>query len=211
MRQLRFGSYSIDATVAGTPSLFRLKSTRRYCCLWPPPRWRAVLRPSELRPPVFGLATSRVRSGRFLVISEKSDDVWKRRPGLVGLRERIPTADSAFEQRDRTRGERDDGVLHGRLGADAVGAARAALLALAVERVDLEDLHTPDGLDCVADLWLARRWVHLEGVDAALDQCVALLGDDRSEDDVTGVFHDCDSCLLLAASKVASDDLVNTT
>ena len=37
--------YSIAATVAGTPSLVRLKSTIRYCCLWPPPRCRAVLRP----------------------------------------------------------------------------------------------------------------------------------------------------------------------
>ena len=45
MRQLRFGSYSMAATLAGTPSLFRLKSMMRYCCLWPPPWWRAVLRP----------------------------------------------------------------------------------------------------------------------------------------------------------------------
>ena len=45
MRQLRFGSYSMAATLAGTPSLVRLKSMMRYCCLWPPPRWRAVLRP----------------------------------------------------------------------------------------------------------------------------------------------------------------------
>ena len=45
MRQLRFGSYSMAATLAGTPSLTRLKSMRRYWRLWPPPRWRAVLRP----------------------------------------------------------------------------------------------------------------------------------------------------------------------
>ena len=29
MRQLRFGSYSMAATLAGTPSLFRWKSTMR--------------------------------------------------------------------------------------------------------------------------------------------------------------------------------------
>ena len=45
MRQLRFGSYSMAATLAGTPSLMRRKSTMRYRCLWPPPLWRAVLRP----------------------------------------------------------------------------------------------------------------------------------------------------------------------
>ena len=45
MRQVRFGSYSMAATLAVTPSLVRLKSMMRYCCLWPPPRWRDVLRP----------------------------------------------------------------------------------------------------------------------------------------------------------------------
>src|SRR4051794_15640085 len=86
MRALRLGSYSMAATLAGTPSLFRLKSTMRYCCLWPPPRCRAVLRPYAFRPPVLGLGASSVFSGLLLVISEKSDTVWKRRPGLVGLR-----------------------------------------------------------------------------------------------------------------------------
>src|SRR3954471_23732651 len=86
MRALRFGSYSIAATLAGTPSLFRLKSTMRYCCLWPPPRWRDVLRPYELRPPVRGLGASSDFSGLSLLIAEKSETVWKRRPGLVGLR-----------------------------------------------------------------------------------------------------------------------------
>ena len=45
MRHERFGSYSMAATLAGTPSLVRLKSMMRYWRLWPPPRWRAVLRP----------------------------------------------------------------------------------------------------------------------------------------------------------------------
>src|SRR6476659_1868764 len=102
MRQVRFGSYSMAATLAVTPSLTRLKSMMRYCCLWPPPRWRAVLRPYALRPPDLGLGARSDFSGRLLVISEKSETVWNRRPGLVGLRVRIPTMNSVLEQRDLT-------------------------------------------------------------------------------------------------------------
>src|ERR671918_2790042 len=81
----RFRSYSMAATFAGTPSLRRLKSTRRYRRLAPPPRWRAVLRPRALRPPDFVRPSTSVRSGRSFVISAKSGYVEKRRPGLVGL------------------------------------------------------------------------------------------------------------------------------
>src|SRR5579862_2175705 len=88
MRALRLGSYSIDATLAGTPSLDRLKSMTRYWRLCPAPRWRAVLRPYELRPPVLGLGTVSDLSGRSVVSSVKAETVWKRRPALVGLRER---------------------------------------------------------------------------------------------------------------------------
>ena len=63
MRALRFGSYSIAATLAGTPSLSRRKSTTRYFCLCPPPRWREVMRPYELRPPVRGFGLVSDRSG----------------------------------------------------------------------------------------------------------------------------------------------------
>src|SRR6185295_9657345 len=82
----RFGSYSIAATFAGTPSLrLRLKSILRYRRLAPPPRWRAVLRPRALRPPDFVRPSTSVFSGRSFVISAKSGYVEKRRPGLVGL------------------------------------------------------------------------------------------------------------------------------
>src|SRR5271154_99038 len=115
MRALRLGSYSMAATRAGTPSLLRRKSMIRYCCLWPPPRWRAVLRPWLLRPPVDGLGESSDFSGRSRGISAKSDTVWKRRPALVGLRERsamVGPGPSVLEQVDRvTRCEGDDGPL----------------------------------------------------------------------------------------------------
>src|SRR3984957_17209597 len=104
MRALRFGSYSMAATLAGTPSLSRLKSMIRYCCLWQPPRWRGVFRPWLLRPPVDGFGARREFSGRCRVTSEKSDTVWKRRPALVGLRERsgmVGPGLSVLEEVDR--------------------------------------------------------------------------------------------------------------
>src|SRR4051795_2972248 len=85
----RFGSYSIAATFAGTPSLRRLKSILRYRRLAPPPRWRAVLRPFELRPPLFLSPSTRLFSGSVFVTSAKSGYVEKRRPGLVGFGLRI--------------------------------------------------------------------------------------------------------------------------
>src|SRR4051794_41239758 len=85
----RFGSYSIAATLAGTPSFERLKSILRYRRLAPPPRWREVLRPCALRPPDFRRPSTRVFSGSPFVISEKSGYETKRRPALVGLGLRI--------------------------------------------------------------------------------------------------------------------------
>src|SRR3954469_8967696 len=89
----RFGSYSIAATLAGTPSLrLRLKSILRYRRLAPPPRWREVLRPLALRPPDFLRPSTSVFSGSAFVISAKSGYVTKRRPGEVGLGLRIGMA-----------------------------------------------------------------------------------------------------------------------
>src|SRR3954470_19448847 len=138
MRALRFGSYSMAATLAGTPSFVRLKSMMRYCCLWPPPRWRDVLRPYELRPPVLGLGASSDFSGLSLVISEKSETVWKRRPALVGLRLRsgMRALLLAVEQRDAlSRGESDDGPLGVGTLPERGHATVALALALAVEGV----------------------------------------------------------------------------
>ena len=43
MRAVRFGSYSIAATFAGTPSLSRRQSMMRNRRLWPPPTCRVVM------------------------------------------------------------------------------------------------------------------------------------------------------------------------
>src|SRR5947207_4061508 len=169
MRALRLGSYSMVATLAGTPSLFRLKSTMRYCCLWPPPRCREVLRPYALRPPVRGLGASRLFSGLSVVISEKSETVWNRRPGLVGFRLRrgIRPRLSALEQRDALAlGQGHDCPL----GVGALTEGRLAPVALplafAVERVDLDDLHVEQLLDGLADLDLVGGGRHQERVHA---------------------------------------------
>src|SRR5215472_18034836 len=84
MRAERLGSYSIAATLAGTPSLLRLKSIRRYARLAPPPRWRVVIFPWLLRPACFSSFTTRDFSGLVLVISSKVETDIPRRPGDVG-------------------------------------------------------------------------------------------------------------------------------
>src|SRR5713226_4481093 len=85
MRALRFGSYSIAMTRPGMPILSRFQSMMRYMRLWPPPRWRVVIRPLLLRPAVFLSGSVRARSGLVLVTSSKVDTDMPRRPGEVGL------------------------------------------------------------------------------------------------------------------------------
>src|SRR5690606_37635255 len=121
-------------------------------------------------------------------MSAKSETVWNRRPGLVGLR--LRTAMSLhLEQVDLvTLGQRDDGPLGVGPAAEGGRTAVAPLLALAVERVDLGHLHDrPDGLDGVADLGLRGARSDDEGVDALVEEPVGLLGDDGSDDDVAGI------------------------
>src|SRR5436190_19962962 len=85
MRALRFGSYSMAMTLPWTPILLRFQSMMRYRRLWPPPRWRVVMRPLLLRPAVFRSGSVSDFSGRFLVTSSKVDTDMPRRPGEVGL------------------------------------------------------------------------------------------------------------------------------
>src|SRR5262249_16560198 len=90
MRADRFGSYSIEAIVPVTPCLLRLKSTRRYWRLWPPPRRRIAMWPWLSRPPDFLIGSSSDFSGVVVVMSEKSDTVRKRVPFVTGLDCLIP-------------------------------------------------------------------------------------------------------------------------
>src|SRR5215210_3852333 len=189
----RFGSYSIAATFAGTPSLRRLKSTRRYRRLAPPPRWREVLRPFELRPPLLLSPSTRLFSGSLLVTSAKSGYVEKRRPGLVGLGLRIAIRGllaleplEALEDRDLVAGAHlDDGLLP---RARAAGGQAAALrLGLDRRRADLDDAHVEELLDGLADLRLVRVRVNAERVPVVGGEHVALLAHDRADDDLARV------------------------
>src|SRR3954469_23661017 len=141
MRAVRFGSYSMCATFAGTPSLSdRLKSIKRYWRLCPPPWCRAVILPCTLRPPRLRSGGSSDFSGVDRVISAKSATLEPRRPGEVGLYLRIgmvshPSADRAAEGLDPIPvGQLDHRALD--VLALAPAGTGALALALAVERVD---------------------------------------------------------------------------
>src|SRR3954464_1560432 len=196
------------ATLAGTPSLSaRRKSINRYARLWPPPWWRAVTLPWTLRPPRPCSGRTSDFSGWSRVTSAKSATLEPRRPGVVGLYLRIamgleslsvlsgpvggwfrvPSGARAPEDLDAVAGgDGDDGAL-GVLALAHLRATAALALALAVDRVHAEDLHVEDLLDRDLDLGLVRLGQHDEGVLVAVEQPVALLGDDRGEQDVPGV------------------------
>src|SRR2546427_13235162 len=127
MRAVRFGSYSIAATLGGRANFSRRKSMRRYCRLWPPPRYRDVMWPLLLRPPVPRFGSSSDFSGVVLVISPKSDTERNRVAGVTGLNCRMPM--SALEHLDRVALlERHDRLLPGwpHAGGPPVGAAPGA-------------------------------------------------------------------------------------
>src|ERR1700712_5906927 len=79
----------------------------------------------------------------------------------------------------------DQSALRGLALAEAGTSALA--LALTVERVDAVDLHSEDLLNGNLDLRLVGVGPDDEGVGAFFDQAIALLGDNRGEDDVTRV------------------------
>src|SRR3954469_17832046 len=162
------------------------------------------MRPYELRPPVRGFGLVSDFSGLSRVISEKSETVWNRRPGLVGLRLRRGIR-SAFEQIDLLAGgEGDDGPLG--VGPLSVGerAPVALALAVAVHGVHLFDPHVEDRLDGLADLGAVGVRVDDEGVNARVEQGVGLLRHDRADDDVAGVLHDCSSSSLATATSASA-------
>src|SRR5919202_5465628 len=176
----------------------------RYARLWPPPWWRVVTRPALLRPPLLLSGRTSDFSNSDRVISTKSATDEPRRPGVVGLYLRIPmVSQSSIVQPSMVRppsGDRppedvDGAVLEGHdraLGVLALADAHtgAAALALAVDRVDRGDRHAEDLLDRLAGLGLVCARVHHERVLALVQQAVALLRDDRCEQDVARVAVD---------------------
>src|SRR5574338_372256 len=151
MRAVRFGSYSMAATLAGTPSFSRRQSMMRYRRLWPPPTWRVVMWPCALRPPVRFIGRVSFFSGFALVISAKSETVLWRYVGLLPV---VPAADVAAVAL----------VLPARYG----GAH--------VEHVNVEQL-----LRRLLHLDLGRVAVDLEGERVArLAVALGLLGDERA-------------------------------
>src|SRR3954463_15458955 len=170
MRAVRLGSYSMCATLAGTPSLsWRRKSMTRYERLWPPPWCRAVTRPCTLRPPLPCSGRTSDFSGSLRVISTKSDTLEPRRPGVVGLYLRIPMSDTPAEQVDPVaRGQAHDRPL----GVVALAVAEPGALALAgpVDGVDARDLDVEDLLDRDLDLGLVGVPPDEERVLALVDQ-----------------------------------------
>src|SRR5882762_5683113 len=94
MLALRFGSYSMDSTLAGTPALSRRKSILRYCFLWPPPRCQIEISPWLLRPPERFFGSRRPFSGVSLVISLLSRTVMNRLDAVYGLKLFSPIAAS---------------------------------------------------------------------------------------------------------------------
>src|SRR4051794_14055127 len=192
MRAVRFGSYSMCATLAGTPSLStRLKSISRYCRLWPPPWCRVVIRPWTLRPPFLGSGASRDFSGVDRVISAKSATLEPRRPGVVGLYLRIamiynPLADRAAEGLDTVTVSQLHHRALGRLALTEPGLGALAL-ALAVRGVHRQHADVEDLLDRDLDLGLVRVRVDQERVPVLVENAVALLGDHWGDDDVARV------------------------
>src|SRR5574338_1361286 len=128
MRLVRFGSYSISATRAGIPNLFRLKSILRYCCLCPPPRRRRFTWPLLLRPPDFRAGWSSVFAGVDRVISSNPLTIRKRVPAVTG-RNCLMLRASALEDGDRVASlQHHDRLLpHG--GGPGVAAPRHGLAA----------------------------------------------------------------------------------
>src|ERR1051325_2773391 len=161
MRAVRFGSYSIAATLAGTPNFSRRKSMRRYCRLWPPPRYRDVIWPLLLRPPVPRFGSSSDFSGVGFVISSQSDTERNRVAGVTGLNCRMPM--SALEYLDRVAlFERHDRLLPRRPAAHV--AAVALPLGAHHQGPHVRDRHVEQRLDGRADLRLGRLRLHAERV-----------------------------------------------
>src|SRR2546425_8426134 len=167
-------------TRPGTANLSRRKSMRRYRRLWPPPRYRAVMWPLLLRPPVRLSGSTSERSGSVLVTSEKSETERKRVAGVIGLNCRMPI--SALEHRDRVAFlQPHDRLFPGRPPAreTAVGASLGA----DHQRTDVRDADLEQRLERGLDLRLGRLGTHAERILLARPvRRRRLLGDHRRHD-----------------------------
>src|SRR6266540_2554150 len=187
MRDVRFGSYSTAATLAGMPNLSRRKSIRRYWRLCPPPCHRFVMWPLLLRPPVRLSGSSSDFSGSPLVTSAKSETERNRVAGVIGRNCRIPI--SALEHLDGVAlFEADDRLLPGwpPAGVPPVGAALGAH----DHRADAGHGNLEQRLDRRLDLRLGRLGMHAERV--LLARAVGrrrFLGDHGAHDRFVQVRH----------------------
>src|SRR6266581_1159597 len=212
MRAVRFGSYSMCATLAGTPSLScRRKSISRYARLWPPPWCRVVMRPELLRPPLPCRGRTSDFSGSSRVTSTKSAWLAPRRPGVVGLYLRIAMSarTNLAEYVDPVAfTKRDDRALD-RL-ARAVTESGPLPFAWPIERVHVGDLDVEHLLDGDLDLRLVRQRVDVERVLVLIQQAVALLRNDRSEQHIAGIVEHqlCSSSDVSSAAFLAEAFLV---
>src|SRR5271165_3315263 len=185
MKAVRFGSYSSRSTIAGTLNLRRLKSTRRYDCLCPPPRKRLVMRPWLLRPPVEDLPSVRPLTGLPFHSSLRSIRTVPRRLAVTGLK----CFSAIIRASHQTGGEIDAlalGESHERLlhvGAHARAALEPLGLALRDQRVHTGNLNLEQSLDRSLDLRLRRVARHLEHELVLLGKKRRLFGDVRSAHD----------------------------
>src|SRR5271163_2431395 len=153
MRAERFGSYSMDATFAGTPIFSRRKSIDRKRRACPPPRCQELISPWLLRPPVRFFDSVSDFSGDSLVISLLSSMDRNRRDGVYGLNVFSAIVASCLETELQILRVLDHlfarGQLHVRflpVAAVAFGAAAAAKLAVKIRGAHAVHFHFEDAL-----------------------------------------------------------------
>src|SRR3954451_7151843 len=156
------------------------------------------MRPWLLRPPLLCRGRTSDFSGSDRVISTKSATLAPRRPGVVGLYLRMPMASLSPRpyQRPSADGSTEDvdplALCKGddralRVLALTETGLGALALTNSVDRVDALDLDPEDRDDALLDLGLVGIRVHDERVLVLVDEPVALLGDDRLQQNVTRV------------------------
>src|SRR6516162_3667013 len=183
MKAVRFGSYSSRSTVAGTSNFRRLKSTKRYACLCPPPMKRLVMRPWLLRPPVPILPSVNPLTGLPFHRSERSISTVPRRLAVTGLNCLSAILCEARGEIDGlTRCQLDERLLHVR--ALAGPALEPLGLALLYQRVDCQHADAEQALDRRLDLALVCIRRNAEHELTVLRQHRRLLGDQRGADDL---------------------------